>query len=322
MINPNDPEEEKLRENLICKIKKICDDFELSDDTFFRTVFLYDLQRRVKPHDFEKNCILENKTLAELFKFGEGEAGEKKWVQYEKFFEILSCLAIAIKYYEHERVSPGVIHILKYFRMEKLNVEIKSDLEELKEIEDLQEIILEIIYEYICEKQTEIIFKIHWKLQIVNVKHFIDHYVKILPDFKKLQMTNLKQHFGINNKGKEGMSNLLGPKALSKKMISLQELLNEEIEDCIDSVSKLAPLVPHYIDYSWDEIGSASLLMAIRHSIKSLVQEANWDKADMELLKGLYSKWTNSVFKKYRVNRSKIADFWDYLQEFLSKVCE
>lgn len=78
MVNPHDPDEDKLRENLICKVKKICDDFELSDDTFFRTVFIYDFQRRAKAYDYEKNCILENKTLAELFKFGEGEVGDKK----------------------------------------------------------------------------------------------------------------------------------------------------------------------------------------------------------------------------------------------------
>lgn len=148
MVKANNPNDDKLRENLICKIKKICDEYELTDDTFFRTVFLYDLQHRVKPSDWEKNCMLENKTLEELFDFGSGEEGGKKCLQYGKFFEILACLAISIKYYEHERTSPGVIHVLKFFRMEKLNVKIKSDLKELEEVDDLQEIILEIIYEY------------------------------------------------------------------------------------------------------------------------------------------------------------------------------
>lgn len=41
-------EDVKLRENLICKIKKVCDEFRLSDDTFYRAVFLYDYQERVK----------------------------------------------------------------------------------------------------------------------------------------------------------------------------------------------------------------------------------------------------------------------------------
>lgn len=46
-------------------------------------------------------------------------------------------------------MSPGVMHILKFFRMERLNVKIKADVDELAEIDDMQEIILEIIYEYI-----------------------------------------------------------------------------------------------------------------------------------------------------------------------------
>mmetsp|Transcript_9349 Transcript_9349/g.8252 ORF Transcript_9349/g.8252 Transcript_9349/m.8252 type:complete len:96 (+) Transcript_9349:371-658(+) len=58
------------------------------------------------------------------------------------------------------------------------------------------------------------------------------------------------------------------------KLISLQELLNEEIEDCIDSVAKLAPLVPQYIDYNSAEVGSAALMIGIKHSIKTIHQEA------------------------------------------------
>lgn len=140
---------------------------------------------------------------------------------------MLSCLTIAIKFYEHERISPGVVHILKYFRMEKLQVTIKSDLKELEEVEDLQEIIFEIVYEYICEKQTEILFKINWKLQVVDVKHFIDHFIRILPDFKKLHLSNIKQHFAIQNAGKEKSMSYM----LSKKMVTIQQALNEEIEE-------------------------------------------------------------------------------------------
>jgi hypothetical protein len=131
--------------------------------------------------------------------------------------------------------------------MEKLNVKIKSDLKELDEIDDLQEIIIEIIYEYICEKQTEIIFKINWKMQIINPKHFIDHFIRILPDFRKLQLNNIRQHFTLNEQyGKDIVPHVNN---ISRKMISLYEVLNEEIEECIDSVAKLAPLVSCYIEY-------------------------------------------------------------------------
>lgn len=128
---------------------------------------------------------------------------KNKTMQYEKFFQMLSCLAIAIKYYEHEKLSPGVMHILKYFWMEKLKVKIKSNIKELEEVEDLQEIIVEIIYEFICEKQTEIMFKIDWKLQIVWVKHFIDHFVRILPDYKTLHLCCMKDNFSAKHLDKE-----------------------------------------------------------------------------------------------------------------------
>ena len=153
-----DPEENKLRENLICKMKKICDDYELNDDTFFRTVFLYDFQSRVKNTNWESKWKLENKPLDELFVFGEGEEGTKKIKQYDKFFIILAWLTIAIKYYEHERASPGVMHILKFFCMEKLKVKIKSQIKELDEIDDIQEIIVEIIYEYIIKLIVQLTF--------------------------------------------------------------------------------------------------------------------------------------------------------------------
>ena len=38
----------ELRENLIWKIKKICDTFELSDEVFYNSVLLNDLQRMSK----------------------------------------------------------------------------------------------------------------------------------------------------------------------------------------------------------------------------------------------------------------------------------
>ena len=164
---------------------------------------MYDYQSRIKETSFEEKCKLENKSLDELFIFAEGEENDKKTKQYEKFFQILSCLAISIKYYEHEKLSPGVMHILKYFWMEKLNVKIKSQIKELEEVEDLQEIIVEIIYEFIWEKQTEIMFKIDWKIQTLWVKHFIDHFVRILPDFKSLHLSNIKEHFTFKTIDKE-----------------------------------------------------------------------------------------------------------------------
>lgn len=61
-------------------------------------------------------------------------------------------------------------------------------------------------------------------------------------------------------------------------MINLQQKMNHEIEDWIDSVSKLAPLVSWYIEFSSDEVGAASLLIAIKHSISTMNNVLTNDK--------------------------------------------
>lgn len=304
LLEPDDPNEIKLRENLICKIKKICDEYELSDDTFFRTVFLYDFHRRVKETDWENTCTLENKPLKDLFIFGEGEAGKKKLMQYGKFFNMLSCLAISIKYYEHERESPGVIHILKFFRMEKLVVKIKTDEPEIKKMTDLSDLILDIIYEYICEKQTEILFQVNWKMQIVNPKHFIDHYIRILPDLKTLQRLNTRHNRLTTEESKTSEVS-----STSKDLRLAHKILKEEIEDCIDSVAKLSPLVPQYIEFNSVEVSSAALMIALKHSVKTIMNEGECNRDDITKLKSLYSRWTALTFKNYHISKPRITEF-------------
>ena len=61
-------------------------------------------------------------------------------------------------------------------------------------------------------------------------------------------------------------------------MINLQKQLNQEIEECIDSVSKLSPLVSTFIDYSSDEIGASALWISIKHSVNTMNTYPNTDK--------------------------------------------
>ncbi|CAI2383183.1 unnamed protein product [Moneuplotes crassus] len=322
LLHPENPEEIKLRENLICKIKKICDEYELSDDTFFRTIFIYDFHRRVVQSKWEDNCVLENKPLSDLFIFGEGATGEKKLMQYEKFFDMLSCLTISIKYYEHERESPGVRHILKFFRIEKLVVKIKTDEPEIKKMTDLSELIFDIIYEYICEKQTEILFMINWKMQIINPKHFINHFVRILPSLKTLQTIASRQNKVVKTEESKENNRTESTIHPSKDLEYSHKILKEEIEDCIDSVAKLSPLVPCYIEYNCAEVASAALMISIKHSVKTILNEGDAQREDVNKLKALYSRWTASLFKHYCISKSRISEFCEYLDDFLNKVCE
>ena len=75
------------RENLICKIKKICDTFELSDDTFYNSVLLNDFQTMAK--DVPER-VFKPKKLEDLFDFSKVSDGEEKLERYNSFFK---CVA-------------------------------------------------------------------------------------------------------------------------------------------------------------------------------------------------------------------------------------
>jgi len=90
-------EESKLRENLICKIKKVWDEFKLSDDTFFRAVFLYDYQNRVKPSINQVRHTTMVSWIDEIFSFADSDENKERQMQYMWFFEFITCLLVAMK---------------------------------------------------------------------------------------------------------------------------------------------------------------------------------------------------------------------------------
>jgi hypothetical protein len=188
LLNPKDytnQDEIKLRENLICKIKKVCDEYRLTDDTFFRTIFLYDYQERVKLKSDQIRYTSMKVCLDEIFSFGESPDNVERQKQYMCFFEIIACLMVAMKYYDFELETPSLRHILKYFKVGKMNFSSKDDSLDSEKIRDIQEIVFETVYEYVCERQMDLLFRINWKIPMITVKHFVDHYKRILPDFDK-----------------------------------------------------------------------------------------------------------------------------------------
>lgn len=112
------------RENLICKIKKVTDTFEINDDAFFRASFLYDYHDRLKAKlTPSSNYRMKNK-LEDLFLFGPGEEEELRKYKYVKFFEALAIIIIITKYNEKDSNSPKCLDLLKFYWAEKLNLEI------------------------------------------------------------------------------------------------------------------------------------------------------------------------------------------------------
>ena len=93
---------------------------------------------------------------------------------------------------------------------------------------------------------------------------FLDYFIRTLPDFQKNQFSSLREQFSMSIKPDLASPNSTSSKAsVTRKMAELQKVINEEIEDCIDSVSKLAPLVPVYIHYNSAEISTAAVSWVI-----------------------------------------------------------
>ena len=144
---------------------------ELKDETFYSSVLLNDLQIMSDPE-----MIKEGKfSLHELFDFTKMSNGQDKCQRYETFFEAVAWIVISLKYYEHEKNAPLVKEILDFFEIENLIPLCKR---ELKPDIDKEEQIIDILYEYICKKQLEMLLKIQWKIPTITLNTYLDHYIR------------------------------------------------------------------------------------------------------------------------------------------------
>lgn len=120
-----DQQKIEYRENIVWKIKKITDSFKLQDETFYRSVFLYDYFDQLKPSIRKERDYRIKIEIEDSFEFGTTDEEEvRKW-KYVKFFESLSAIAIIVKFVESDRNSPKVLDLLKFYWAEKLNLDIK-----------------------------------------------------------------------------------------------------------------------------------------------------------------------------------------------------
>jgi hypothetical protein len=72
--------------------------------------------------------------------------------------------------------------------------------------------------------------------------------------------------------------------------------------------------------YSSAEVGAASLIISIKHSLKNLKDDMKFDHSDLNSLKNLYSKWTFTIFTKYKLDLERVSEFTKLLKVFLAKV--
>lgn len=152
------------RENLICKIKKICDTFELSDETFYNAVILNDFQSMVPSKQRYTDLDVQ---LTDLFDFAQISSGQEKCARYETFFKAVACIIISIKFYEYEKESPLTKEILEFFEIDNLCPLMKKKDEHDSLIDETK--VIDVIYDYVLSKQLEILLKIDFKISPVNL---------------------------------------------------------------------------------------------------------------------------------------------------------
>ena len=258
--------------------------------------------------------------LDEIFSFGESNDNEERQKQYMWFFEIISWMMVAMKFYDFELETPSLRHILKYFKVGKMNLSSQDDSIDSDKIRDIQEIVFETVYEFIWERQMDLLFRINWKIPMINIKHFVDHFKRILPEFDKeddqgtAQITKFSKFFTIDQSMQTELTT-----------VSMKEFFKawrNEILEWIDAISKLCPLIPEFINYRTKEISTAALIVSIKHSLKWLPEDMQRDTKKMSQIRMLYSKWIQTLFISYNIDKEYIKSIIKRLKIFLDRVCE
>ena len=63
-------------------------------------------------------------------------------------------------------------------------------------------------------------------------------------------------------------------------------------------------------------------MIALKHSLRTLKQDTASDKNDLDYMKTMYTKWIQSTYTKYKIDKAKIMKFTTFLKDFLKKVCD
>jgi hypothetical protein len=90
--------------------------------------------------------------------------------------------------------------LLKFYWAEKLNLKIKNW--KIKDSKDYKDKKIKLLYDYVCEKQLEIWFKLNWKIQTISISHFLDHYKRLLPDIVNFDFDKNKRLTSPESKNK------------------------------------------------------------------------------------------------------------------------
>lgn len=90
----------------------------------------------------------------------------------------------------------------------------------------------------------------------------------------------------------------------------------------IDAISKLAPLMPDYINYTTKDIATAAMVVTVKHSIRWLPDKYQENKGRIEKLRMLYSRWIQTLFSQYSISKDLAKSLIKKIKIFLDRVCE
>ena len=121
-------------------------------------------------------------------------------------------------------------------------------------------------------KQVEILMKINWCIPTVNIKHFLDHYLKILPISEESEKVIGTEYSRLGSPSEQTDFSPLNEKAILHKTNQLPSVLlkeiNKEIADWISSIGNLSPLLYDYWYCNFSEMALAIMCVTVSFSFK------------------------------------------------------
>ena len=114
--------------------------------------------------------------------------------------------------------------------------------------------------------------KVNWCVPTVNIKHFIDHYLKILPTSEEPDNAIGTEYSRFGSPTENTEFSPLNEKAALNKANQLPSMLlkeiNKEIAEWINSIGNLSPLLSDYSAWHFSELALGIIWVTVSFSFK------------------------------------------------------
>ena len=148
-----------------------------------------------------------------------------------------------------------------------------------KKERNTEEMVIDTLFTFVFSQQIAILLKIDFKISPVNLKHFIDHYIKILPSLDDKIKNNWENSIWSSPQSIKDLIPELFEKNLKsikkREQVELLKEMNDEIREWINSICNLSPLLPDFSKCNFSEVAVASVWVTVSFSFKCLASK--WD---------------------------------------------